>query len=136
MAVSTEVLLLPGETVRLQFTLPDHEAAFLGSSNDLLVQEKLFWYSLLVRLGRQQVPTTDLAIQQTGGDTSGIRCREIREGGRPPPHRSPRNREQDQQTRSVYAIKAPGARSILRGLTKYVLQSGTRFNFGEAPVFL
>jgi CheY-like chemotaxis protein len=32
MAVSTQVLLLPGENVRVQFTLPDHEAPFLTQS--------------------------------------------------------------------------------------------------------
>ena len=32
MAVSTEVLLLPGENIRVQFTLPDHDAQFLAQS--------------------------------------------------------------------------------------------------------
>jgi len=32
MAVSTEVLLLPGENVQVQFTLPEHEAPFLAQS--------------------------------------------------------------------------------------------------------
>ena len=32
MAVSTEVLLLPGENVQVQFILPDHEAPFLAQS--------------------------------------------------------------------------------------------------------
>jgi hypothetical protein len=32
MAVSTQVPLLPGESVRVQFTLPDHDAPFLAES--------------------------------------------------------------------------------------------------------
>ena len=32
MALSTQVPLLPGESVRVQFTLPDHEAPFLAES--------------------------------------------------------------------------------------------------------
>lgn len=32
MAVSTEVVFLPGENVQVQFTLPDHDAQFLAQS--------------------------------------------------------------------------------------------------------
>ena len=32
MAVGTQVPLLPGEIVRVQFTLPDHEAQFVAKS--------------------------------------------------------------------------------------------------------
>ena len=71
MALGTQVPLPPGESVRVQFTLPDHEAP--------VVAESTICWSKTGHLGAQ-VRTTGLAVTKIGADTPGIRSRPIPKG--------------------------------------------------------
>jgi hypothetical protein len=79
MALGTQVPLVPGENVRVQFTLPDHKAP--------VVAESTICWSRTGHLGVRFVSTSDehkselhVALPKAGTDTPGIRCRPIPKG--------------------------------------------------------
>jgi hypothetical protein len=94
MALSTQVPLLPGESVRVQFTLPDHTAPFLAEST-------ICW-SKTGHLGVRFVSISDehkseLQVwlsQKLEQTLPRIRCRAIPKGFR---HRKPRRHRTTQK---------------------------------------
>jgi len=126
MAMSTSVSFTAGDDVRVQFTLPDHKVPFLAESTICWSKTGHLGVRFVSLSRKHQHELQNWAIRKAGRNASGIRRREIPEGGRrlhtdpgiedPRPARWPSLRYRQRQAHCVSRRSRCARRAVADGL--------------------